>query len=386
MQYRFRISVLIAFLVLTGCMRKAEPESVASAKATASAHTDHHTDEHADFVTLNDKQIQAANIELGVVRRDFAGAIDAPGVIVVDQQRSAAVSSSVSGRVIEIRKSLGEQVARGDVLAIIDSREVAQFAADAAIAQRQRELAEATFQREERPFAEKVSSRQEYEAAKTALEEARTRLRLAQQQLRSAGTGLGQTGQLRLLAPISGVVTFKQINLGDVIDGHAKLFEVADLGNLSVELALSPADAGRLAVGAQADVTAEGRTARARISQLSRVLDPATRQVRAIASLADTKANWRVGETVKASITLSGAPGAGGMAIPRTAVQTIEDKPTVFVREKEGFAIRHVVLGGIAGGYVTVQSGLNGSEQIAVSNTFILKAEHGKGAAGEDHD
>lgn len=386
MQYLFRISVLIALLIVTGCTRKAEPESEASATASASAHTDQHAETHADSVTLSDKQIQAAGIELGVVRRDFAGAIDAPGVIVVDPQRSAAVSSSVNGRVIEIRKSLGEQVVRGDVLAIINSREVAQFAADAAIAERQRELAEATFQREERLFAEKVSSRQEYEAAKTALEEARTLLRLAQQQLRSAGTGVDRAGQLRLLAPISGVVTFRQINLGDVIDGHAKLFEVADLGNLSVELSLSSADAGRLAVGAQADITAENRTARARIIQLSRVLDPATRQVRAIASLADTKANWRVGETVRVSIALSGAPGAGGMAIPRTAVQTIEDKPSIFVRGKEGFAIRHVVLGGMAGGYVTVQSGLNGSEQIAVSNTFILKAEHGKGAAGEDHD
>jgi len=383
MQYLYRISLLIAVFVLAGCTRGTEPETEASAPP---AHAEEHADEHADFVTLSDQQIKAANIELGVVRRDFAGAIDAPGVIAVDPRRAAAVSSSVSGRVIDIRKSLGDQVARGDVLAIVDSREVAQFNADVAIAERQHELAQATFQREESLFAQKVSSRQEFETARTALEEARTRLRLARQQLRSVGTGSGQTGLLRLLAPISGVVTFRQVNLGDVIDGDAKLFEVADLGNLSVELSLSPADAGRLVVGAQVDITAENRTARARISQLSRVLDPGTRQVRAIATLADTGANWRVGETVRASIALSAAPGTGGMAIPRTAVQTIEDKPTVFVREKEGFAIRHVTLGGTAGGYVTVQSGLNGSEQIAVGNTFILKAEHGKGAAGDHHD
>ncbi|MBV6325554.1 efflux RND transporter periplasmic adaptor subunit [Duganella violaceipulchra] len=379
------LSVLLALLVVTGCGRKAEPETEAGAQP---AHKEEHADEHADFVKLSDKQIQAANIELGVVRRDFAGAIDAPGVIAVDPQRSAAVSSSVSGRVIDVRKSLGDPIARGDVLAIIDSREVAQFTADAAIAERQRALAEATFQREESLYSQKVSSRQEYDNSKAALDEARARLRLAQQQLRSAGSGAGsgQTGQLRLLAPISGIVTFRQINMGDVVDGHTKLFEVADLGNLSVELSLSPADAGRFAVGAPVDITAENRTARARISQLSRVLDPNTRQVRAIATLADSKANWRVGETVRASIALPATPGAGGMAIPRTAVQTIEDKPTVFVREKEGFAVRHVALGGIAGAYVTVQSGLTGAEQIAVGNTFILKAEHGKGAAGDHHD
>lgn len=386
MQHLFSTSLLIALLVVTGCTRKAEPEAEASAKASSSAHADEHADEHADFVTLSDKQIQTAGIELGPVKRDFAGAIDAPGVIVADPQRSAAVGSSVGGRVIEVRKSLGEVVTRGDVLAVIDSREIAQFAADAAIAQRQRELAEANYQREARLFAEKVSSRQEYDVAKSALEEARTRLGLAQQQLRSAGAGEDPSGRLRIVAPISGVVTYRQVNLGDVIEGNAKLFEVADLGNLSVELSLSPADAGRLSVGSHVDISAENRTASGRISQLSRVLDPATRQVRALASLPDTKASWRVGETVRASIALSSAPGAGGVAVPRTAVQTMEDKPTVFVREQEGFAIRHVVLGGTAGGYVTVRSGLNGSEQIAISNTYVLKAEQGKSEAGDHHD
>lgn len=398
MQHHMRIGALIALLVITGCTRKPLPdqepgrESTAGAKAAAPAkppaekHSGEHEDEHADFVKLSDQQIKAAGIQLGAVRTDFAGAIEAPGVIVVDPQRSAIVSSSVGGRVVEIRKTLGEQVARGEVLAVIDSREVAQLSADAAIAERQRALAEATFLREERLFAEKVSSRQEYEVAKTALEETRTRLRLAQQQLRSAGTGGGSTsGQLRLVAPLGGVVTFRQINVGDVIDGDEKLFEVADLSHLSIELSLTAADAARLAVGAQVDLMSENRTARARLTHLSRILDPATRQVRALAALDDAKASWRVGETIRASIALAGASGAGSMAIPRSAVQTVEEKPSVFVREKEGFAIRPVVLGKAAGNYVTVQSGLEGTEQIAVANTFILKAEHGKGEAG-DHD
>jgi len=56
----------------------------------------------------------------------------------------------------------------------------------------------------------------------------------------------------------------------------------------------------------------------------------------------------------------------------------------VFVREKDGFAIKHVVVGTAAAGYVKVMSGLDGDEQIAVSNTYLLKAEHGKGEAGDD--
>jgi len=100
--------------------------------------------------------------------------------------------------------------------------------------------------------------------------------------------------------------------------------------------------------------------------------------------LSNGRGAWRIGETVRASIALEGSAGGTQLAIPRTAVQTVEDRPSVFVRARDGFAIKHVVLGGNAAGYVKVMGGLEGNEQIAVSNTYLLKAEHGKGEAGDD--
>lgn len=396
-----RLGAYAALLAMTACSRGPESEPAAApAKHTEADEAKPHTGEgkekaeasekeeegHSDLIKISPEQITAAGIEVGPVRRGFAGAVDAPGVVIADPKNAASVSSSVSGRVLEVRKNVGESVTRGEILAVIESREVAQFAADVALARRQRELADATFGREERLYKEKVSSRQEYEVAMAARDEARTRLQLARQQLASAGGGNDQSGRLRLLAPIAGVITARQIALGDIVDADARLFEVADLRNLSVELSLAPADASRIASGATVDVIADGRTAPAKLTYLSRVLDPQTRQVRAIASMSNPGANWRIGETVRVSVALSGAPGASSLAIPGTAVQTIEDKPSVFVQEKDGFSIRHVVLGKPAVGYAAVQSGLDGSERIAVSNTYILKAEHGKGEAGEDHD
>jgi membrane fusion protein, heavy metal efflux system len=338
-----------------------------------------------DFVTLSDQQIKAAGIEVMPVRQSFAGAVEAPAVIAADPRHAAVVSSSVGGRVVEIRRNLGDSVARGDVLAVIESRDVAQLRADVEIAKRQHELAQATFAREERLYGEKVTSRQEFEIARNASLEARTRLRLAEQQLAAAGgAGGGQLSRLMLRSPIKGNVTARQIALGDIVAPDAHLFEVADLNELAVELSLSPNDAARVTVGTALDVSTDGRTGTGRITHVSRVLDPATRQVRAIARLSNGQRHWRIGETVNASIALEGGAGGAQLAIPRTAVQTVEDKPSVFVREKEGFAIKHVVLGGNAAGYVKVMSGLDGKEQIAVSNTYLLKAEHGKGEAGDD--
>jgi len=338
-----------------------------------------------DFVTLSDQQIKAAGIEVMPVRQSFAGAVEAPAVIAADPKHAAVVSSAVGGRVVEIRRNLGDPVARGDVLAVIESRDVAQLRADVEIAKRQYELSQANFAREERLYGEKVTSRQEFEIARNAAQEARTRLRLAEQQLAAAGASSGgQLNRLMLRSPIKGNVTARQIALGDIVAPDAHLFEVADLNELTAELSLSPDDAARVTVGTTVDVSTDGRTGTGRITHVSRVLDPATRQVRAIARLSNGRGAWRIGETVRASIALEGGAGGTQLAIPRTAVQTVEDRPSVFVREKDGFAIKHVVLGGNAAGYVKVMGGLEGNEQIAVSNTYLLKAEHGKGEAGDD--
>lgn len=338
-----------------------------------------------DFVALSDQQIKAAGIEVMPVRQAFAGAVEAPAVIAADPKHAAVVSSAVGGRVVEIRRNLGDLVARGDVLAVIESRDVAQLRADVEIAKRQYELSQANFAREERLYGEKVTSRQEFEIARNAAQEARTRLRLAEQQLAAAGASSGgQLNRLMLRSPIKGNVTARQIALGDIVAPDAHLFEVADLNELTAELSLSPDDAARVTVGTTVDVSTDGRTGTGRITHVSRVLDPATRQVRAIARLSNGRGAWRIGETVRASIALEGSAGGTQLAIPRTAVQTVEDRPSVFVREKDGFAIKHVVLGGNAAGYVKVMGGLEGNEQIAVSNTYLLKAEHGKGEAGDD--
>lgn len=408
MQMPFRWSVCGMLLILAACSRSPKPEEdkpQASAVASAApAATQKHADKdkdddksaerkggeekdekEADFVKLSDKQIQSAHIEVASVRTGFAGAVEAPAVIIADPQHAAVVSSSVSGRVISVHKNLGENVARGDILAVIESREVAQFSADVALARRQLELADAAFKREDRLYAEKVSSRQEYELAQSALDDARTRLRLAQQQLATSG-GAEQSAQLTLRAPIAGVVTARQVALGDVVEANAKLFELANPDLLSVELSLAPSDASRVAPGTPIEVSADGRSGSGHVAFLSRVLDPATRQIRAIASLPNKNALWRIGETVSASVVLKPESPGERIAVPRAAVQTIEDKPSVFVRQKDGFAIKHIVLGKPAAGFVTVLSGLDGSERIATSNTFVIKAEHGKREAGGDND
>ena len=73
------------------------------------------------------------------------------------------------------------------------------------------------------------------------------------------------------------------------------------------------------------------------------------------------------------------------MAVPEAAIQTVEDKPTVFVRTDDGFKAQPVELGSRAAGLVEVTQGLESGVQVASAGSFVLKSELGKASAEHSH-
>ncbi|QXQ07488.1 efflux RND transporter periplasmic adaptor subunit [Sphingosinicellaceae bacterium] len=338
-----------------------------------------------DVVRLTPQQITAAGIAL--VRPAIGGgggAIELPGTIAGDPQGTQIVSAAIDGRLVSLTRNLGQSVRRGDTLAVIESREAAQLNAEVEAAAARAALARSNLAREQRLFAERVSPEQDLIAARTAATEAGIALRLARQQVAAAGGGGGALNRLTTRAPISGQVIARSATLGQTVAADAELFRVADLSVVSLSLSLSAADAGHVRAGARVEVSAPGRTGQARVTFVSPVLDEMTRQVPLIAALDNRAGQWRVGEAVTASIQLPGS-GDGGITVPAVAVQTVDDKPVVFVRTPTGFRAVPVTLGRTNGNRVTVASGLAGREEIAAANSFTLKAELGKGATGDDH-
>lgn len=330
-------------------------------------------------------QIAAAGIGLAPVRQISSDAIDAPGTIEAAPSRSEIVAVSVGGRITALQRNLGEPVRRGDALAVVESADAAQLKADLEAARRERDLAQATLQRETRLYQEKVSAGQDLIAAKAAAAESEARFRLAGQRLAAAGgSGSGPMNRLVIRSPISGYVIARPAVLGSVVTPNSELFRIADLSEVGVSLALAPDDASRVTPGAAVDISTASRSGTGRIVFVSRVIDSTTRQVQALASLPNAQGSWRVGETVRASIQLPHSKGQTSLAVPQSAVQTVEDKPTVFVRTPEGFSPQSLVLGPANGSYVAVLSGLTGEESVASTNSYVLKAELGKGAGGDD--
>ncbi|KAG5731130.1 hypothetical protein E4T56_gene5283, partial [Termitomyces sp. T112] len=338
----------------------------------------------SSLVLLSDEQIGSAGIQFTHPTVGGAGKLDLPALIEGDPQGTQVVSAAIGGRVVALSRNLGQSVQRGAVLAVIESREAAQLNGEVKASRARLALAQSNLAREERLFAQRVSPEQDVIAARTAAAEARIAYAQAAQQVAATGGGGGGLNPLSILAPASGQFIARSVVLGPTVDVDAELYRVANLAQVSLSLSLQQGDAGRIRSGAEVIVRAAGREAQGRISFISPALDEKTRLVPVIATLDNRDGRWRVGEPVTASITLAGTGAETGMTVPTTAIQTVDGKPAVFVRVKGGFRVMPVVLGDAAGAMIVVRRGLSAGDQIATTNSFTLKAEIGKGEAGEE--
>jgi cobalt-zinc-cadmium efflux system membrane fusion protein len=188
--------------------------------------------------------------------------------------------------------------------------------------------------------------------------------------------------ELRTL--IDGVVIEKHLTLGEAVDRDEHAFVVADLSTVWVELSLYQKDFGRVrpGLGVRVQALAGGGSAAGEISYLAPAIDPQTRTATARVVLANPERTWRPGMFVTAR-TLDAEPAA--VLVPSDAVQTIEGRRAVFVESAAGFEPRPVTVGREGATRLEILSGLAAGERVATGNTFLIKAELGKGEAGHEH-
>lgn len=391
---------LAAFtLLLVSCTDASQPADQANSdqlndgQASNSQTTDAEGAPHGQgpiILNLTATQIKAAGIELAyALRQNGSGALTLPATIEADPQSMQIVSAAIAGRIVSITRHLGQPVKRGDILAIIESPEAASLNAAIEAARARLSLAESNLKREQRLFDQKVTPEQDLILARTVATEARIALRLAQQQLSATGSGThgGALNRIAITSPLTGAIIAREATLGQPVLADAELFRIANLARVAVTLALSPADAGKVQPGTAINIVSGNRKATGRISFVSPVLDETTRQATVIAIINNQSGQWRVGENVMASMHLSQTTDAdtSTVHVPQSAVQTIDNQPSVFVRVEQGFRVVPVSLGNPNGDLITITSGLKGDEQVANANSFTLKAELQKGEAEHDH-
>jgi cobalt-zinc-cadmium efflux system membrane fusion protein len=187
-----------------------------------------------------------------------------------------------------------------------------------------------------------------------------------------------------LKAALAGTVIDRQTTLGEYVSEQKPAFVIADLSTVWVDFSVYRRDLTRVNIGDQIliDPADGGAAIDAQISYLSPVGSSDTQSALARAVVPNPEQRLRPGLFITSRLILSAKQV--GVAVKSSALQTIENRTVVFVRDGEKFEARDVEIGDRDSEFVEVTFGVLEGDVYAAKNSFIVKAELAKGAADND--
>lgn len=343
-------------------------------------------------VEMSDKKAARTNIVIKTAEpATIKPVLQLPGQTAFNHHYIVRVVPRVPGIVNKVNRHKGEQVEKGEVLAVIESQMLAELRSQFLAAQRRLDLARITFEREKKLWQEKITAEQEFLAAQQLLNEAEIMLDLAAAKLLVIGerpeTARERKNNLNLYeirAPISGLlITETLVAQGAVIKEDTEIFTLVDISTMYAKLMVYPKDLDIIKLGQKATVKAVAQdiTGEGMVSFISAFVNEQTRTTEARITLDNSMGQWKAGMFINASLLTEEIQAP--VAISVDALQTLHDMTVVFGRYGNYFEARPVTLGRSDGKMVEVLSGLMAGEHYAAGNSFAIKAELGK--AGTSH-
>ncbi len=336
----------------------------------------------ADEVVLSAKQIESLGIVTERLPDRHGGELAGmPAQVVIPANKAVVISAPLPAAVREVGVGVGDHVARGQVLAHLESPALAEAERGFLEAAAQEQLASSTLARDEQLLKEGIISESRYRAALSQHASASAALAERRQMLKLAGIGDGAIGklksagnlssQLEITSPIEGVVLERNISAGQRLDAAAPLFRVGKTGSLALEIQVPLSATDDLAVGAPVSIPAFN--AQGKLIAIGRSLSGANQTILLRAIVLEGSENLRPGQYVEASIATSRV-AARQWDIPNSAIARISGKPVVFVATPKGFRAAAVSVLHEGARHSVVTGSFNGDEMIAVQGVSSLKA------------
>ena len=388
--------------VLAALMLWRQPAGPAGAGHDAHQDSHGHDDRHPqvdgspppdagdNVVAMSDAQVKANGIAIDSARPALIGErLHLPARIAANAERTVALAAPAQGIVESVAVSVGSAVRKGQALAVIRSPAVAQWRAELAAARQRQALARTVYEREKSLWEQRISARQDLDAADAALKEAGIAVQAARQRLEAlgigaaGGDGLGVSisSALTVRAPLDGVVVDKPAVAGQGVDDSKPLLTIADLSQVWVEAAVPAGSLGQVGSGmaAQVSIGAQPQPIEGKVDLVGPVLGETSRMATARIVLPNPERALRPG--MLASVDLLGPASTVPVTVASEAIQTVHERPVVFVRSAGGFRAQAVTLGRTDGKRTEIVSGLAAGTPYATAGSFLLKADLGKGEA-----
>jgi len=300
-----------------------------------------------------------------------------PGIVESDPARTAAVLTPLSGRLIALKVALGERVARGQVLAVIDSPDLGQAYDDDDKAADTLKLTEKNLQRQEEQNKLGTASDRDLDQARSdhaqaAAEYNRTRARL--KVLGVSADNRPSSHLLTVTAPVGGSVTMLAVAPGNMInDPTQPLMTIADLSTVWVTALVPEKDIAVISRNQDAEVSLVAypdRLLRGKVLFVSDVIEPDTRRNKIRIAFANS--DYALKPNMFASVTLIG-PAQSQVVLPSSALLMNNDRTSVFVATAPWTFERRTVDPQLEeGASVAIRSGVAAGEQVVVKGGILL--------------
>jgi membrane fusion protein, heavy metal efflux system len=316
---------------------------------------------------------------------DAPQALTATGKVQFAEDRIARILPPVSGQVQQLRVQVGDPVHAGEILFMLNSRDVAAAFAEHISAHRDLDLAQKTFAMTQDLFDHQAASRMSLQQAENDVAKQTARLQQDEQVLRVLGVDMPESTDQSAIAPrvplrtpISGVVTERTVTDGQFVDTQAQpLLTIADLSTVWVLADVFERNLRDISLGQRADVTTTAypdERFMARIAQIGNVVDPETHTVGVRFLVSNPNARLKPGMFAAASLYLP--PSSSALTVPATAVFMEDGKSYSYVQTGDRtFMRREISTAPDGGNRVRVMAGLRAGDRIVTDGVLLLRQE-----------
>jgi cobalt-zinc-cadmium efflux system membrane fusion protein len=328
------------------------------------------------------KQIQVMKVGNAEIR----DLLRIPGSIQVDEQRTAKIGSPVTGRITDISAVLGQVVKQGQVLATVNSTELAQNQLDYIKALQQINLQAKAVDRAKVLLEADVISAAELQRREAELSGAKADLVAARNQLLVLGMSnasiskLSHSAQMdtfsHVTARLAGTVISRKINVGQVVQPADELFVVADLSRVMAVAEVPERQIDLIEVGQEVDIEVpalNGKPIKGKLIYVADVVNPQTRTVTVRSEIKNFE--HEIKPEMLVSMLVQSKP-VSRLSVPVQAIVRENDKDHVFVQVAPNkYRLREVVIGDDFQGMVAVLNGVEADEIVVSEGAFHVNNE-----------
>lgn len=401
------LSTVLALFAGCSQVQKSEKDEKSSTQEESKEST-------KDTVTLEIETQRSIGLQVEAVRNmPIAESIDVTAVVKPNETRVAPMKPLSRGRVIRVQVRAGDRVHSGQGLVVYDNVEAGELLSEyrsgtatldkasavADVTQRSLERAESLVGVGAIAKAEVERRSAEYKNALASIAVAKADLDKISEKLRRFGLENSDVekfsqspansrllAEITLRAPFDGVITAANVAEGEVIDPGDDLLTITDISTVWVQGDVYDRDLRQVRSGQTVEIVTDAypdEVFKGRLTYISDFLDPQTRTAKIRCEVPNPKGALKLDMFARIHLQSSGVHNA--LAVPQTAVQTIDGKTYVFARKDETtFERKEITLGSKSGKVVEVRSGLEEGEMVVTEGSFSIKSALLKDRIGGD--